>query len=122
MPRQQRDRLPCAGTRGREVATHRGIRVGEVHGTFALRSYAGVEGDSYDEEFATRERTDPLSSLAVQLLDLAELRFVRGVGTPMWSVTAWRRGERDVADPERDGRLRDAERVRDLGERLASGA
>jgi hypothetical protein len=75
-----------------------------------------VQGDSRDEERLLAQRPDPYRSLAVQVFDLAELRLVRRVWASMRPTQPEGRGEGDVANPDRDRRLRDAEGLGDVGE------
>jgi hypothetical protein len=54
--------------------------------------------------------------------DLGELGLVERVRASLRAVPTLRRDELDVADPERDGRLGDAELAGDVAQRHAAGA
>ena len=95
--------------------------VGETDVSVALRPLPGVERDARGEEGVVAQGSDAATALGVELGDLAQLGFVERVRAALRAVAAGRRGELDVADPERHRRLRDAERGGDVGERAAVG-
>ncbi len=58
-----------------------------------------VKRDARGEERLVSQHAEAFPSFAVQLLDLAELRFVRGMWTPVRPAQPEGRCERDVAEP-----------------------
>ncbi len=106
-------------------ATHRRTRpsLGSVFANITAPSvfepFAGVEGDAGGEEGVVAQGADAFDAETVELLDLAQLRVVRGVGGAFRSGATPRRRERDIPHPERDRRLAHAEPGRDLGQREA---
>src|SRR4029453_5619106 len=91
-----------------EESHHRWIAVGEHDLAVSLGTLAGVESHAGREEGVVGEDADPVDRSPVHGFDLGKLlvvETVRAVG----SVPAPGRSERNVADPERHRRLRDAE-------------
>jgi hypothetical protein len=105
-----------------EEGDHRGVAVGEDDPSVALRPFACVEGSSGGKERRDVECTDARHTDTIELLDLTALAILRRVRTALRPPSALARGERDVADPERDRRLRDTELVGDLLERASGRA
>ena len=61
---------------------------------------ACVQRDARGEHRLAAQYAEAFPSSAIQLLDLAELRFVRGMWTPVRATQPERRRERDVPDPQ----------------------
>jgi hypothetical protein len=99
-----------------EEPHHLRIRVREADFTIALGSFACIERCTSSEKRLIIKCADASETQKVALLDLAQLSQVRGVRAALGAVAAFGGGERDVADPEGDGRLGDAELLGDIGE------
>ena len=107
---------------GAEEPNDRRTGVRQLDGAIALRSFSRVQRHSRHQELLLGQCSDARHPFPVELLDLAELRLVGRMGTAVRSAQTERGPERDVADPERHRRLRDAEGLGDLGEGAVLGA
>jgi hypothetical protein len=80
---------PCA-----EEPHHFRVAVREPNFPVGLRTLARVQSNTGDEERLITQRADALPSLAVQLVDLTELCFVRGMRAPVRAAQSECRCER----------------------------
>jgi hypothetical protein len=104
----------------------RGVAVGELDGTVGLGPFAGVESSSGNEELAFTQPPDADATFTQQPLDLRLLLKVKPARSPPLRssvpvATRPRRPRRfvelDVADPDADAALGDAELRNDLVDR-----
>jgi len=97
-----------------EESHHARIAVREPDRSLGLGAFTRVESNASNKESLLTEPTDPLDASVVALLDLSELALMPGMWATMWAVPALAGGEGDVADPDADAGLGDAELVGDL--------
>src|SRR4029450_3954936 len=79
---------------GTEEPNDRRIGVGQLDGAIALRPFSRVQRHSCHQELRVRQRSNARRPFTVELLDLAELRFVCRVGATVRSSQLQRRRER----------------------------
>jgi hypothetical protein len=105
-----------------EEFDHRRIGVRECDRPVTLGPFARIKRYACHEERLGAEFSDQVTSNDVQLLDVAELRFVPGVATPASTGASdgWHEG--DVTHPDRRRGFRDVQRLCDLDQGLALGA
>src|SRR6266511_493328 len=78
---------------GAKEADHLRIAVRELHTAITLPTFARIERDACGEEGFVVERSDPLDTTPVHLLNFSELPFPERVAATLRAATASRRRE-----------------------------